>query len=354
MKEKHLQYFNKKILPKFNDSRCIPKKYKKEHEIFINYCIEHAKELAIGTPAQLKIFEANIPQEARKLFQKDPIIKKDGKAKRYYKYLESIFGYKEFTNQSYTSKQLLTMDNFIKQGDLWLNQWTPYHLVMMSNLRVCPYCNRQYITPLYKQSKKESIRVRADLDHFFPKNRYPYFSMSLYNLVPSCKFCNSSLKHTKEFNMQDINPYEESFGDYFSFRVETDSSGEVHVMIDKTYDSRVEHYLEYFQIEEQYKYHRNQATDIVLKSKIYTDEYIDELWDSRESLFTSIFGSKNELRKLLIGCNSDKSQINNEILSKFKRDIGVQLGLIKDTTMKQRKFKGINRELLNELKEKLR
>ncbi|MEM5682767.1 hypothetical protein AAHB64_01575 [Bacillus toyonensis] len=87
-------------------------------------------------------------------------------------------------------------------------------------IKSCPYCNRQYITPMYSENGK----VRADLDHFYNKAKYPYFSISIFNLVPSCKFCNSSLKGTEDFEYNtNLSPYEDGFGDRLKFSFEVKS-----------------------------------------------------------------------------------------------------------------------------------
>src|SRR5690606_32118753 len=36
------------------------------------------------------------------------------------------------------------------------------------------------------------------LDHLLPQSEYPYLSLSLFNLVPSCYSCNSKLKNDKK------------------------------------------------------------------------------------------------------------------------------------------------------------
>lgn len=63
---------------------------------------------------------------------------------------------------------------------------------------ICPYCNRQFINT-YRIEKGEN-RVIAQLDHFFPKNLFPLFALSLYNFVPSCAHCNSILKKEEIFD----------------------------------------------------------------------------------------------------------------------------------------------------------
>ncbi|WP_428739757.1 hypothetical protein [Sulfurimonas sp.] len=62
------------------------------------------------------------------------------------------------------------------------------------DITVCPYCNRNYIQNFRKHN---SLEATAQLDHFFDKKTYPYFAVSIYNLIPSCQTCNQR-KSTKQ------------------------------------------------------------------------------------------------------------------------------------------------------------
>lgn len=60
------------------------------------------------------------------------------------------------------------------------------------NERRCPMCGQ-----LLETSKKSSSSIpTADLDHFFPKDKYPQFSLLPQNLIPTCMECNRIEKHT--------------------------------------------------------------------------------------------------------------------------------------------------------------
>lgn len=88
-----------------------------------------------------------------------------------------------------------------------------YQLIDRLNVRTCPYCNRQYVIS-YEALSKE----RPELDHFFPKAKYPMFCLSFYNLIPACHSCN----HVKLERMISVNPYENGFNTSF---VITDKRG---------------------------------------------------------------------------------------------------------------------------------
>ena len=56
--------------------------------------------------------------------------------------------------------------------------------ISKTQLRVCPYCGLTIIEP--------SNRTKHQIDHFFPKGKYPFLALSYYNLIPSCDKCNES------------------------------------------------------------------------------------------------------------------------------------------------------------------
>lgn len=75
-----------------------------------------------------------------------------------------------------------------------------YWLLEQLGINVCPYCNRAYTTTIYIEEEK---KVRPDFDHFLSEDKFPLFTLSFYNLIPSCHQCNR-LKLTEKF---DHNPW---------------------------------------------------------------------------------------------------------------------------------------------------
>ena len=60
----------------------------------------------------------------------------------------------------------------------------------------CFYCESAY-TGVYSDTGK--IKRTFDIDHFFQKEQYPIFALSLYNFVPCCQVCNSRVKGSGNF-----------------------------------------------------------------------------------------------------------------------------------------------------------
>jgi hypothetical protein len=98
--------------------------------------------------------------------------------------------------------------------------WSAYTLCMSSPYRMCPYCQQSLAVTVYKDHKSNSFR--PTLDHFYPKSEYPYLALSLYNLIPSCHTCNSSLKGTENFYTDEhLHPYEDDESINYDFDIES-------------------------------------------------------------------------------------------------------------------------------------
>ena len=157
--------------------------------------------------------------------------------------------------------------------------------------------------------------------------------MSLYNLIPSCKFCNSSLKGAKEFDLNDIHPYEESMGDHFNFLFEIFNKS---IKIDMTKSDNqdsIKKYISLFKIDPLYNYHNNQGNELIKKREIYPDSYISELLQQYPHLFTN----EAQVKELIFGYLSDEKNINDEVFLKFRRDIAIQIGVLEEK-LDQRKI----------------
>lgn len=90
------------------------------------------------------------------------------------------------------------------------SSWNASELCHRLEISICPYCNRQYITTASKvfDDGTEKWVARPQLDHFYPKSKYPFLSCSFFNLIPSCPTCNMG-KNDKESKI--LYPYLEGF-----------------------------------------------------------------------------------------------------------------------------------------------
>ncbi|HIF9536473.1 TPA: hypothetical protein ACX6S7_000676 [Photobacterium damselae] len=70
-----------------------------------------------------------------------------------------------------------------------------YSLTTNADVTICVYCGLEKI----QTYNTDDIRVRPDLDHFYPKSRFPFLALSLFNLIPAGGVCNQ--KHKRNTSM---------------------------------------------------------------------------------------------------------------------------------------------------------
>ncbi|MNB97147.1 hypothetical protein D3C76_504190 [compost metagenome] len=169
---------------------------------------------------------------------------------------------------------------------------------------VCLYCNQEPI-----QTQGKLVKYRTDLDHFYPRTKFPFLAVTLSNLIPSGKICNQSYKRN-----QDMIDYSHPFVDGVSesrlFYLDIPPGEKItennfHVKITKQ-NSSLDLNLSGFEIEHNY------GNSNELKS-----------WVSNAYGMIEIILSLNEplmQEKLLDSLVNTKKPAHNERQKKFKAD----------------------------------
>ena len=174
------------------------------------------------------------------------------------------------------------------------NKELPYWLMKELHQETCPYCNVGYIPVIMGREKS----FRAALDHFFPKSKYPFLAISLFNLIPVCDMCNSikGEKDSKNF----IYPYEEGFDegeDICSFQLIPDAGHpEVWKGISDSFKiefrmMNIESHQSPFGLELDYR-----------KSEVEGNEYLERVYDNiRYLCLEEVYSDchNEEIRKLI-------------------------------------------------------
>jgi hypothetical protein len=70
------------------------------------------------------------------------------------------------------------------------------------NIDVCPYCNNEDIETI----NEVGAETRPDIDHFYPKSKFPFLALTLSNLIPAGDRCNKKYKIDKSM-LGYVNPY---------------------------------------------------------------------------------------------------------------------------------------------------
>jgi len=207
-----------------------------------------------------------------------------------------------------------------------------YDLIQSLSMTVCPYCNRNTIYNITNKTKRTS-----ELDHFYPTSKYPFFGVSFYNLIPSCKVCNKIklAKDDKEY----INPYDERFdvNKNMKFSLKFENSDFYHstngFQIEYRYNKkisdhekiRIENNLNDFELKDLYQNHKDIVLELIQKAEIYNDSYIDELMQKYEG---TLFKNREDLLRLITCGYVNDEDLHKRPLSKLIKDISEELELL--------------------------
>lgn len=155
--------------------------------------------------------------------------------------------------------------------------WNAYKLVGSYSLRICPYCHLHHVNYHgQKAGDPKKLELRPPLDHFLPKSIYPYLAVSLYNLVPSCHQCNSSIKGDEDPSDTMPHPFDTSVALDMSFTLKGSLLGIAGVTHEElgltvTGNSTWNEFATFFHLQERYQWYAPEVTDM-LKRKQFRDE----------------------------------------------------------------------------------
>lgn len=194
--------------------------------------------------------------------------------------LENVFRYEAFSQNGHAVKMLETMD-----------------------VNVCPYCNRLYTMTLVGNSEKS----RPQFDHYKNKSKYPYFAVSLMNLIPCCGLCNQS-KHDRDEEV--LYPYSDEMGAnvLFCTKPETgfryltgsmDAMDEFSIELNIVNDSlpkllkdKIDNSDKIFHLTGLYNKHKDYVLHLFWKNYIFNDEYLKGLCKRFPQMFQSLEDAK--------------------------------------------------------------
>lgn len=204
----------------------------------------------------------------------------------------------------------------------------------------CCYCNRQYTFTIEKQhivqdkkgvivvganNKKERI-ARPAFDHWFPKSEYPLLSLSLYNLIPCCNVCNSSVKGSVTTDLdKHIHPYVHDGGiPKIAFKVIPSTNPEYKwtICLDRQENSKEDETIKMFCLDDIYKMHDQlELKDIMDLKEGYSDDYIAYLIKSLQENNIGASLSFEDIYRIMFGSEYNDDYVLNRPLGKMKNDI---------------------------------
>lgn len=209
-------------------------------------------------------------------------------------------------------------------------------LVGRLGIKACPYCGSQYLLGFESGAENKEL---YQLDHFFPKSEYPYLSISLFNLIPSCSSCNL-LKGDRPTTLATYpNPYIDDLNQMFRFKTnpkdvifriitqkkEIKIDLEHSAKLSKREKRQLDNHIKRFRLNLVYQNHSDVAEELYWKKYIYNDSRKKEL----TKLFKDSLGlTKNDIERFITGNYVAEEDLLRRPLGKLVKDLAEELKLV--------------------------
>ncbi len=219
-------------------------------------------------------------------------------------------------------KNIFDYETFSKKSN---SNYSAYDLSQKLDIPTCPYCNRMYTKTVIKPSKI----TRPAFDHWYSKSEFPLLALSFYNLIPSCNVCNSSVKGTDLFNLKThFHPYcniqiKKKILDFrYSYEHKDYSTFKFKIKHNNKFSKDS---TEAFKLKEIYETHEDEITDLRRLRDVYSDKYLGML---KNNILKGTSISDEEIYRLAFGTHIDETKFDRRPLSKMKKDILEELGIL--------------------------
>ena len=210
-------------------------------------------------------------------------------------------------------------------------------LLLAKKVKFCPYCNAETVASFEFRCDGKLCVAKTAFDHFYPRARYPFLGLALYNLIPACNRCNSRFKSDKIGDLRNTyhpfatkNEQAADFHDGMKFLLVPNKAPRQSACDKKDFAGIVlaERHLgayqqgivhkKSFRLDEVYsKLYLQDAVDVYWKANKYPESYIQTQYAQLKDSGMS----RNDLERLIYGAPLSREEINSHRLGKLILDI---------------------------------
>lgn len=207
----------------------------------------------------------------------------------------------------------------------WVREKVYLEFGLKLGIKSCVYCNAQYATTATIKGK---IAATYDLDHYYPKSRYPFLCTSFYNLVPVCARCNRVKNDSKPTfclytdDFKRLRPFKfglnpKSVIDYMLTHQEQNLTIELepNVVFEKM---ALNEHIHQLGLDELYSAHKDAASEVLWKAKIYNKAFRQQLETQFGKLFPHMDG---DIDRFIVGFSLRKGDVHKRPLTLLGQDI---------------------------------
>lgn len=210
-------------------------------------------------------------------------------------------------------------------------------------INCCAYCHTQgtsianeYYKINRKPNKKGGLKNQKaffELDHYYPKSKYPFLCVSFYNLIPICSSCNKA----KSNQIIGFDFYVESalILQDFKFVLPVGNAGlyiatqdKNKIKIELTHPNKkiLKNFDERFSLTLKYNEYKDIVEELIYKEMKFNQIYLNSL---SNILNKHPKDKKDIIKKIILGNYSEKKDILKRPLAKFYQDISEHIESLK-------------------------
>ncbi|WP_299214449.1 hypothetical protein [uncultured Dokdonia sp.] len=200
-------------------------------------------------------------------------------------------------------------------------------------IKACVYCNSQLTITAIKS--KGEYSAKFDVDHYHSKDEYPFLSICLFNLYPSCTSCNRAKSNEViEFNLY-TDVVSETLKSDYEFKL-TPYSKANYLLTKKERDIKIafiepeyknkdaKTFKDVFHIEGLYETQKDVIEELFVKAQMYNRSYLKIL----KSNFQELSLNPELFKRALIGNYIEEKDLHKRPMSKLMMDVAKDLDLI--------------------------
>lgn len=229
-------------------------------------------------------------------------------------------------------------------------------LIKKINIKTCVYCHSIFTVVLDKDYYVNNVKDNAgyslkgkvknylgllELDHRYPKSKYPFLCTSFYNLYPTCSNCNRAKSDTdldfqlyigvEEIDKLNLVSFKMNDASVFKFYRSGDTNDlEINLIPRDEESDFFDSYNDLFSLSLIYENQKDIIAELIRKKRIYTKSYKNGLVDS----FKTLFPNDDFLEHLLIGNYPSPDDMFKRPFSKFTQEIARSINLLGPPTKK--------------------
>lgn len=251
----------------------------------------------------------------------------------------------EFEDYKHTHFTILTNDDLVKTIKGYPNNKKFYEIIVDKmrydavqkkeirpymkklGIKACVYCNASYTVAT------DDDRATFQIDHSYPKSKYPFLCTSFFNLQPSRMHCNQIKSKNDDYTYSMYtNDYKELNPFYFSIESESiikymlnhDSDNLKFRLRSNDDDKIANKHCEFFHLDNLYTQFTDAAEEVVWKGKTFNKAYREQLMNMFKRFFP--FGI-DDFKRFYLGFYPDPKDVNKRPLTLLMQGIAKDMGL---------------------------